>query len=193
MSRCAWCAWPAPSIVVGPLRAGVCIGGCMSAADASTTDARHEMTPQQARAYCRAVLPRVSRTFALNIGILRGELRDAVCCAYLLCRIADTIEDSPQVDAAQRAELLAAYRRLFPLGAEWRAEVDAWSRRFAPLADRGADLALCARTSEVFTALAALCPELRTPIEDCVREMSDGMAQFAARRTSAADGRLRID
>jgi phytoene/squalene synthetase len=36
----------------------------------------------------------VSRTFALNIRLLRGPLGDAVRVGYLMCRAADTLEDS---------------------------------------------------------------------------------------------------
>ena len=45
-------------------------------------------------AYCRRALPGVSRTFAVNIGVLRGPMADAVTVAYLLCRSADALEDS---------------------------------------------------------------------------------------------------
>jgi farnesyl-diphosphate farnesyltransferase len=51
-----------------------------------------QTTPAEAREFCRRTLPRVSRTFALNIELLSGSFRDAVRVAYLLCRAADTIE-----------------------------------------------------------------------------------------------------
>lgn len=41
----------------------------------------------------------VSRTFAFTIPELPTGLRETVTNAYLLCRIADTIEDDPQLDA----------------------------------------------------------------------------------------------
>src|SRR5215831_2258586 len=46
------------------------------------------------RAFCRAMLPRVSRTFAINIRLLGGSMGEAVRVGYLMCRIADTIEDA---------------------------------------------------------------------------------------------------
>src|SRR5437762_4542709 len=52
------------------------------------------MPPQQAFGFCRAILPRVSRTFALNMRLLNGSLGEAVRVAYLLCRAADALEDS---------------------------------------------------------------------------------------------------
>src|SRR5271154_6658572 len=45
--------------------------------------------------YQDQILPHVSRTFALTIPQLPAGLRTAVTSAYLLCRIADTIEDEP--------------------------------------------------------------------------------------------------
>jgi farnesyl-diphosphate farnesyltransferase len=146
-----------------------------------------------ARAYCRAMLPRVSRTFALNIRVLPGTLREAVRSAYLFCRIADTIEDSPHLEPEHKAGLLADYSKLFPLGEGWRERARDWAQRFAPLAGHGADHALCARADAVFTSFAALDPELRAPVETCVREMTAGMRAFVLRRAAAADGGLRLE
>jgi len=49
------------------------------------------IAPSNASAYQEAILPKVSRTFALTIPQLPPALRDVVANAYLLCRIADTI------------------------------------------------------------------------------------------------------
>ena len=49
--------------------------------------------PDQDRAWCRAALPRVSRTFALNIRVLSDPFRERVEAGYLLCRAADALED----------------------------------------------------------------------------------------------------
>ena len=43
--------------------------------------------------YQREILQHVSRTFALTIPELPDSLRIVISNAYLLCRIADTIED----------------------------------------------------------------------------------------------------
>src|SRR2546430_17374853 len=51
--------------------------------------------------YQERILPHVSRTFALTIPQLPPGLRTAVTSAYLLCRIADTIEDEPALSAAE--------------------------------------------------------------------------------------------
>src|SRR3954468_12541723 len=61
-------------------------------------------TPTESRisdeAYQDQILPGVSRTFALTIPQLPPALRTAVTNAYLLCRIADTIEDETPASAA---------------------------------------------------------------------------------------------
>ena len=55
------------------------------------------------------ILPYVSRTFALTIPRLPMPLRTAVTNAYLLCRIADTIEDEPALPAADTRVFLQRF------------------------------------------------------------------------------------
>src|SRR3569833_3028527 len=76
---------------------------------------RSSMTPSsaQADAFCQEILPAVSRTIALSIRLLPGALGAAVRDAYLLCRIADTIEDAPNRSAVEKAELLDTLDRSF--------------------------------------------------------------------------------
>ncbi|EQD49254.1 squalene/phytoene synthase family protein [mine drainage metagenome] len=52
---------------------------------------------QAALLFQERILARVSRTFALTIPELPGDLRTIVGNAYLLCRIADTIEDDMEL------------------------------------------------------------------------------------------------
>ncbi|TAN04724.1 MAG: hypothetical protein EPN36_07740, partial [Rhodanobacteraceae bacterium] len=61
---------------------------CRMIAQASASAARRNAEAYQAR-----ILPAVSRTFALTIPQLDARLRTVIANAYLLCRIADTIED----------------------------------------------------------------------------------------------------
>src|SRR5204862_7276690 len=82
-------------------------------ADRATADRLPEgaarETPAADLEYCRRVLPLVSRTFAANIGVLRGPMADAVTVAYLLCRTADALEDSwpgPAAEVAGRFDTL---------------------------------------------------------------------------------------
>src|SRR5690554_2836781 len=54
-------------------------------------------------AYQAQILPGVSRTFALTIPVLPERLAEVVTNAYLLCRIADTIEDDVGLDNVQKS------------------------------------------------------------------------------------------
>jgi len=55
--------------------------------------------------YQNQILPGVSRTFALTIPQLPGSLHNIVANAYLLCRIADTIEDDAGINLEDKKEL----------------------------------------------------------------------------------------
>src|SRR5215469_13150410 len=61
--------------------------------------------------FCRRALPEVSRTFALNIPVLPPPLDLVVTVAYLLCRIADTLEDEARGQVSERAELFHTLAR----------------------------------------------------------------------------------
>lgn len=63
--------------------------------------ASHEVLEDDER-FQENILGGVSRTFALTIPQLPASLRDVVTNAYLLCRIADTIEDDPGISAAEK-------------------------------------------------------------------------------------------
>src|ERR1700678_207796 len=67
----------------------------------------------EADRYTRSLLPRVSRTFALGVSLLPPRLELPVRLGYLLCRIADTIEDDLTLGAARKAELLDAFTACF--------------------------------------------------------------------------------
>jgi len=157
--------------------------------------AQHDIRSRSpaARAFCRAMLPRVSRTFALNIRILPPPLRDVVLEAYLFCRIADTVEDSPHLPAAEKPGRLEAYGRLFPLAPDWEGRVTEWAAGFRDLAGAGPDHELCRHALAVFRAFAVEPARLRAPVAECVRDMAFGMREFAARRAASPLGRLQLD
>lgn len=59
--------------------------------------------------YQDQILPHVSRTFALTIPQLPAALSIPVTSAYLLCRIADTIEDEPALSAPETLSFLQRF------------------------------------------------------------------------------------
>ena len=128
----------------------------------------------EADRFGREILPAVSRTFALSIRVLPGELGRAVLAAYLLCRIADTLEDEPALPAAEKAALLDELRRCFDDGAA----ADAFPLRVASLAGEPAHVRLTRRSDLVFVLYRALSQRTRAHVRRWVGEMIGGMRKF---------------
>ena len=142
------------------------------AVDASPAVARG--TVGSSWAFCRDILPEVSRTFALTIPVLPEPLSDSVCCAYLLCRIADTIEDRSDLEDERRHQLFDALQTLVERPSSSMAERFRvlWPAVAAPdeLYER-----LMQNVAHVAAALATLPESHRQAIRACVDEMVDGM------------------
>ncbi|MFO0973098.1 MAG: squalene/phytoene synthase family protein [Phycisphaerae bacterium] len=136
--------------------------------------------------FCHATLPEVSRTFALNIPLLSPRLRDAVCVAYLLCRIADTIEDIESLDEATRGRLFDALAAA--VGPDEGVDESILLRDWAGAAADGYRR-LAAGSGEVLAAYRSLPDALGGPIGECVREMVAGMRRLTRR---GGDGPVRF-
>jgi farnesyl-diphosphate farnesyltransferase len=139
---------------------------------------------ESAAGFCRAALPEVSRTFALNIPLLPAPLDLAVTVAYLLCRIADTLEDESVASAADRRPLMDEFARLCALPSDWAPAAERFAltavaalRPAAP----AAEVRLVRGTSRVLETVSQLPPWVRTHVSRCVREMTTGMAQVLER------------
>ena len=129
------------------------------------------------------ILPHVSRTFALTIPQLPVPLRASVVNAYLLCRIADTIEDEPAVSAAETRAFLQRF-----------VAVVSGSEPAAPLA-RQVAARLTERTLPAERELVANMQRVTVPMRHgegraavlrCIELMCDGMHQF--QRTASIRG-----
>jgi squalene monooxygenase len=66
-------------------------------------------TAQADWSFCRERLAEVSRSFSKPIALLPPHLEVAVTLAYLLCRVADSIEDHVAVPQASRAPLMSRF------------------------------------------------------------------------------------
>jgi farnesyl-diphosphate farnesyltransferase len=127
--------------------------------------------------YQDQILPHVSRTFALTIPQLPEGLRTAVTCAYLLCRIADTIEDEP---ALSPPETLAFLQRLSAVlkGAE---DPKLLAQDIGPrLSDRtlATERDLVGNMDRVIGVMQRLNEPQRAAIRRCVELMCYGMPRF---------------
>lgn len=124
--------------------------------------------------WCRELLPRVSRTFSLSVRVLPGELGRAVLAAYLLCRIADTIEDAPQLDAHLKAATLDRFLHCFDDPASATALAD----DLASWPGDAAHVELSGGTDRVFALFRSLPVETQRHVHRWVAEMGYGMRKF---------------
>ena len=132
---------------------------------------------REALDFGRGIISRVSRTFAIGIALLPGDLGKAVLTGYLLCRIADTVEDDGACPAARRQYLLARFQACFE-------DPDA-ARSFASeAAEIQADenyLELVAGTELVFQLLGQLPKKSADIVARWTRELATGMSEFVGR------------
>ena len=123
------------------------------------------------------ILPDVSRTFALTIPQLPLQLRTAVTNAYLLCRIADTIEDEPALSPTETRLFLqrftAVVRGTETAGPLARELVRRLSERTLP-----AEHELVSGMERVIEVTAGLGGAERAAIERCIEVMCHGMHHF---------------
>ncbi|MFC7198636.1 phytoene/squalene synthase family protein [Halospeciosus flavus] len=141
-------------------------------------------------AWCFEAVHGVSRTFSLTISELEEPMARDICVGYLLCRVADTIEDSGRIPAAEQAALLRRYERV--LDPEDPTTVDSFERTVAEWvpADPSADWRVVANAGRVVSAFETVEPHARRSIRPPVRELVEGMAMFVDRY--AEPGGLRI-
>ena len=139
-------------------------------------------------AWCEAMLPQVSRTFALCIRFLPDDVRHPVLLSYLLCRVADTLEDAPELEPAAKQSLLALFARSLD-----DATIDLTPLAEATAARQDADARLTARAHVVTALLRRQPAAVQAQVVTWVREMCAGMAEFAARpgRPAAGEAVLR--
>jgi farnesyl-diphosphate farnesyltransferase len=128
-------------------------------------------------AYQDHILPHVSRTFALTIPQLPLPLRTPVTNAYLLCRIADTIEDEPALSADETLVLL----RRFVAVLHGREDGAALARELAPRLDGPtlpAERDLALNLERVVRVTFGLGSAQRVAIQRCLEIMCGGMHKF---------------
>ena len=135
-----------------------------------------------ALAYQAEALPGVSRTFALTIPQLPTPLRDVVGNAYLLCRIADTIEDEATLPLEQKEEYLHRFVNVVK-GEDSAAE---FGRDLHPMLSEAtieAERNLVANVDRVVGITRGFGDSQQAAIERCIGIMAPGMAEFQASMT----------
>jgi farnesyl-diphosphate farnesyltransferase len=142
------------------------------------------MQRDKAWEYAEEELGKVSRTFALNIKVLGEKLRRPVLLAYLYMRIADTVEDDPDLPAKEKADLLKKFSQAVNSGGKNADEFTESLPQSWKNSDK-ADYALSSNAAIVLPLLSEYPEPVASTIQKAVEEMCGGMAEFAERREKA--------
>lgn len=129
---------------------------------------------KQAERFCQDILPQVSRTFALSIRFLPGSLGRAVLSSYLICRIADTIEDDPVASVETKTRLLDQLLECF----DSAATANRYPEKVESLAGEPAHISLVRHTDLVFALFRTLPSRSQQRVHHWVTEMVRGMQKF---------------
>jgi farnesyl-diphosphate farnesyltransferase len=128
-------------------------------------------------AYQRGVLPGVSRTFALTIPVLPDDLAVVMTNAYLLCRLADTIEDDPGL----RAEQKSRFHARFVAVVRGEEAAQPFAEDLAPLLSARvlpAEHDLVRNTAAVIRVTHSFSAAERAALTRCIAIMCRGMPEF---------------
>ena len=127
------------------------------------------------------ILQGVSRTFALTIPTLPKPLYLAVANAYLLCRIADTIEDDADLSYDEKREFSQEFVNIL----RGSGDIGEFEKLGDNLASHAlpAERELLANTSSVVRITHSLNKTQQTALIQCVRTMADGMIYYQGQET----------
>jgi farnesyl-diphosphate farnesyltransferase len=141
-------------------------------------------------AYQDAILPGVSRTFALTIPVLPHDLAIVMTNAYLLCRLADTIEDDVGLDNEQKSRFHARFVAV--VKGEQSAEAFA-ADLYPLLSSRSlpAERDLVKNTAAVIRVMHGFSDAERGALTRCVAIMCSGMPEF--QRNKSLEGLRDLD
>jgi len=134
--------------------------------------------------YQNRILPGVSRTFAFTIPQLPQGLRSTVTNAYLLCRIADTIEDDVGLKVDQKTKFLKEFQAVV----EGHACAKELSNALSPLLSPqtlSAEHDLINNMAKVIEHTHGFNTTQQTALQQCIKKMTTGMHQFERNRNLA--------
>jgi len=127
--------------------------------------------------YQSHILQLVSRTFALTIPQLPEAMCRVVGNAYLLCRIADTIEDDSGLEEVDKRKFAEQFIQVVA----GTAEPETFAQTLAPLLTHStsdAEHDLIRHTPSVIRVSHSFNLNQRKALERCIRIMAKGMADY---------------
>ncbi|MCG8324477.1 MAG: phytoene/squalene synthase family protein [Thiotrichales bacterium] len=145
-----------------------------------------DSTPQASQDldYQNRILQGVSRTFALTIPQLPDGLRDVVGNAYLLCRIADTIEDDKDLSTVDKRLFSEMFIEVVK-GTTCAGEFAGQLHPALSVAATDDEKDLIKNAASVIRITHGFNDRQRAALERCVRIMADGMVLYQEAETLA--------
>jgi farnesyl-diphosphate farnesyltransferase len=140
--------------------------------------------------YCIEILPKVSRTFAPTIQRLPRALFLQATVAYLLCRVADTIEDSVILTIKEKKRLLEKYAHILEREHATR-ELTAFMTQISSLPQEGADYELVHNLPLILTVYNTFPKKVRRGMSTWVVEMISGMRKYVQSKNNSSQNFLK--
>jgi len=132
--------------------------------------------------YCREVLPQVSRTFALNIAQLEGDVYRAILLGYLFFRIADTFEDNNFQNEAEKIESLHHFAEIFRGNKNLDERLELYESLKFRWEEESPDKNMLENGDKVLRCYFDLPDIYREIIDQHIARTSEGMAKFQKRK-----------
>ncbi|MFB6251035.1 MAG: phytoene/squalene synthase family protein [Halobellus sp.] len=141
--------------------------------------------------WCHESVQGVSRTFALTVDVLDEPMSSYICLGYLVCRIADTVEDASHIPPAEQAGLLDTYDDVLDPADDTAADAFATAvEPHLPEDELSDDWAVVRDSPRVLRTFKSLPEDVQEAIVPPARELVQGMATFVERYEN--EGGLRI-
>jgi farnesyl-diphosphate farnesyltransferase len=156
----------------------------------NTESGRSNTALQEDLQYQASILPGVSRTFALTIPVLPEKLASVVTNAYLLCRLADTIEDDVGLDNAQKSH----FHQRFVSVVKGLEPAEPFAADLLPLLSSRVlpdERELVANAANVIRVTHSFSEPERAALTRCVDIMCSGMPEF--QRNKSLNGLENLD
>jgi farnesyl-diphosphate farnesyltransferase len=132
-------------------------------------------------AWCHEAVQGVSRTFALTVDVLDEPMSSYICIGYLVCRIADTVEDAGHIPPAEQAQILRLYDAA--LDPDDDTDIEEFVAAIEPYVpeERTEDWDVVVNATRVVRTFEALPADVREAVTPPARELVQGMAMFVER------------
>ncbi len=124
---------------------------------------------------CKEALKLVSRSFYLNTMALRHPIKEYVMVSYLICRIADTIEDDPLLAASEKKEGLNIISSLL---AEKDIDLTRLTELINQLTATPEELFVIKKHSLVFKSFRKFPIKIKTILQKRINILIDGMIRY---------------